>query len=184
MTYKLAMIVAIAKRIFGWVIFISAILSTFISIIKFINVRDQNTHELYVVFKDFFQAFVEVLQQVTGFLHYFWQNSPTPTLGSGLSSNNVWFLIIYILIFVGLAISASAARLSRQLRKVSESVEDMTVLEQLKPEDERRSYSDMINQLRFPLHTFLLQIFWLYILPAAIAFMAYYLLAYLQSLGF
>ena len=45
----------------------------------------------------------------------FWYNSPVPDVDKSLFSGaNLMFIIIYILIFVGLALQASGARMSRQ----------------------------------------------------------------------
>lgn len=184
MTYRQAQFVAIIKRILGWIVFTLALLSTTISIINFIYVYNWDAHELGPTVKDFIRVFVEMLRANTGFLDYFWVNSPLPTVGTGFSQNNLLFLFVYFLMFVGLALSASGARISRQLKSVKEKVEDMAIIEQLKEKEEAETYQQLMSKLRFPHHTIFLQIFRLYVLPIVIAVAAYYLLSYLQSLGF
>lgn len=189
MTYQQARCIAIIKRILGWIIFIPALLSTSISTISFIyqyckNIsQTDDTHELYLVFKDFIRVFLEMIRTYTSFLDYFWNNSPLPTLSTGWSSNNIFFIAIYILIFVGLALMSSGARMSRQLRHVREHIEDMAIVEQTKGDD-GLSYQALMQKVKFPHHTILLQFFRLYILPAAIAAAVYFMMIYLQKMGF
>lgn len=189
MTYQQARCISIAKRILGWVIFIPASLSTAVSTINFIyqyckNVsRVDETHELYLVFKDFIRAFLEMVRNYTTFLDGFWNNSPLPTLGTGWSSNNLLFIFIYFLIFVGFALMGSGARMSRQIRHVKEHLEDMAIVEQTKGED-GLSYQELMKKVSFPHHTILLQFFRLYVLPAAIAAAVYFMMIYLQKMAF
>lgn len=42
MTYQQAGRIAVLKRILGWVIFIPALISTLISLLKFMNTRQEN----------------------------------------------------------------------------------------------------------------------------------------------
>ena len=66
------------------------------------------------------------------FLNLFWYNSPTPNFNGGV---NVMFWVIFILIFVGLALQDSGARMSRQARFLREGVEDQLILEKAKGEE-------------------------------------------------
>lgn len=183
MTYQQAKCVGIFKRILGCFVFVVALISTSISVINYIYAYNRDSHELTMVIKDFIRITVDMLRTYTGFLDYFWLNSPVPTIGTGFSQNNVMFLLIYFLIFVGLALNASGARMGRQVKNVRENVQDLAVVEQLKGDD-ALSYHEMIGKLRFPHHTILLQFFRLYFLPIAIAAVVYFAMTEFSRLGF
>ena len=109
MTYQQAGRIAVLKRILGWVIFIPALISTLISLLKFMNTRQENQEGINAVMLDFTHVMIDMMQANTTFLNVFWYNSPTPNFNGGV---NVMFWVIFILIFVGLALQDSGARLS------------------------------------------------------------------------
>lgn len=53
MTYQQAGRIAVLKRILGWVIFIPALISTLISLLKFMNTRQENKEGINAVMLDF-----------------------------------------------------------------------------------------------------------------------------------
>ncbi|ETJ39991.1 hypothetical protein Q604_UNBC06116G0001, partial [human gut metagenome] len=53
MTYQQAGRIAVLKRILGWVIFIPALISTLISLLKFMNTRQENQEGINAVMLDF-----------------------------------------------------------------------------------------------------------------------------------
>ena len=81
---------------------------------------------------DFTHVMIDMMQANTPFLNLFWYNSPTPNFNGGV---NVMFWVIFILIFVGLALQDSVARMSRQARFLREGVEDQLILEKAKGEE-------------------------------------------------
>lgn len=175
MTYQQAGRVAVFKRVVGWVIFIPALLSTLVSLLNFIYQLDKQTEGINAVMLDFMHVMIDMIRFNTGFLNVFWFNSPVPQMGSGFSSANVMFLVIYILIFVGLALQASGARMSRQVRHIREGLEDQLILEHAKG-TEGRSRTQLEEKLTLPHHTIFLQFFPLYILPLIIAVVAYFII--------
>ncbi len=130
MTYQQAGRVAVLKRVLGWVVFIPALLSTVVSLLNFIYSQSKQTQGINAVMLDFLHVMIDMIRFNTPFLNVFWHNSPVPAVGQGLSGANVMFAVIYILIFVGLALQASGARMSRQVRHIREGVEDQMILEQ------------------------------------------------------
>ena len=132
MTYQQAGRIAVLKRILGWVIFIPALISTLISLLKFMNTRQENQEGINAVMLDFTHVMIDMMQANTPFLNLFWYNSPTPNFNGGV---NVMFWVIFILIFVGLALQDSGARMSRQARFLREGVEDQLILEKAKGEE-------------------------------------------------
>ena len=97
MTYQQAGRIAVLKRILGWVIFIPALISTLISLLKFMNTRQENQEGINAVMLDFTHVMIDMMQANTPFLNLFWYNSPTPNFNGGV---NVMFWVIFILIFV------------------------------------------------------------------------------------
>ncbi len=73
------------------------------------------------------------------------------------------FWVIFILIFVGLALQDSGARMSRQARFLREGVEDQLILEKAKGE-EGLTREQIESRIVVPHHTIFLQFFSLYIL--------------------
>lgn len=162
MTYQQAGRIAVLKRILGWVIFIPALISTLISLLKFMNTRQENQEGINAVMLDFTHVMVDMMQANTPFLNVFWYNSPTPNFNGGV---NVMFWVIFILIFVGLALQDSGARMSRQARFLREGVEDQLILEKAKGE-EGLTREQIESRIVVPHHTIFLQ-FFLAVYPAA-----------------
>ena len=161
MTYQQAGRIAVLKRILGWVIFIPALISTLISLLKFMNTRQENQEGINAVMLDFTHVMIDMMQANTPFLNLFWYNSPTPNFNGGV---NVMFWVIFILIFVGLALQDSGARMSRQARFLREGVEDQLILEKAKGE-EGLTREQIESRIVVPHHTIFLQ-FFLAVYPA------------------
>ncbi len=177
MTYQQAGRIALLKRVAGWVIFIPTVISTLISLLKFMYQRSEKQPGIDAVMMDFAHVMIEMVRFNTPFLNIFWHNSPQPNFHSGL---NVGFWIIYILIFVGMALQASGARMARQARFLREGVQDQLILEKAKGE-EGLSKEQLDARVVVPRHTILLQIFPLYILPVVLIVLGY---IFFHLLGF
>ncbi|OON41266.1 hypothetical protein BTJ39_04690 [Izhakiella australiensis] len=172
MTYQQAGKIAIAKRILGWVIFIPAFLSTLISLLKFLDLQHDKREGINAVMQDFVHVMIDVARFNTPFLNSLWSSSPTPNFNGG---SNIGFWIIFILIFIGLALQASGARMWRQYRYIREGIEDRLILEKARGE-EGHSRQELENKIVMPHHTIFLQIFPLYILPIIIVVAGYFIL--------
>ncbi|MGG7447293.1 YniB family protein [Kosakonia oryzendophytica] len=177
MTYQQAGRIAILKRVLGWVIFIPAVISTIISVLKFMYDHSEKQAGINAVMLDFAHVMIEMMRFNTPFLNLFWYNSPTPDFHQSL---NIMFWIIFVLIFVGLALQASGARMSRQVRFLREGLEDQTILENAKGE-EGLSRAQLEARIVVPHHTILLQLFPLYVLPVIIIVAGYF---FFKLLGF
>jgi len=177
MTYQQAGRIAILKRVLGWVIFIPAVVSTIISVLKFMYDHSEKQPGINAVMLDFAHVMIEMLRFNTPFLNVFWYNSPTPDF---LHSANIMFWVIFALIFVGLALQASGARMSRQARFLREGVEDQMILEKAKgPEGQTREQIEA--RIVVPHHTIFLQFFPLYVLPVVVIVIGYF---FFTLLGF
>ncbi|AFJ46675.1 YniB family protein [Shimwellia blattae] len=178
MTYQQLGRVAIIKRIAGWVIFIPAVISTLISVLQYMYQHSEKKPGIDAVMMDFAHVMIDMVRFNTPFLNLFWHNSPLPDFNHGL---NVGFWIIYVLIFVGIALQASGARMWRQSRALKEGIEDQLILEQAKGPD-GLSRSQLEARLVIPRHTLLVQYFPLYILPVIIGVIGYVCLSLLGFL--
>ncbi|VFS44845.1 putative regulatory protein [Enterobacter cancerogenus] len=98
-------------------------ISTLISIFKFMFDHSEKQPGINAVMLDFAHVMIEMMRFNTPFLNFFWYNSPTPDFHQKL---NVGFWVIYALIFIAMALQASGARMSRQTRFLREGVEDQT----------------------------------------------------------
>ncbi|PDO88061.1 hypothetical protein BK796_05625 [Kosakonia pseudosacchari] len=177
MTYQQAGRIAVLKRVLGWVIFIPAVISTIISVLKFMYDHSEKQPGINAVMLDFAHVIIEMMRFNTPFLNLFWYNSPTPDFHQSL---NIMFWVIYVLIFVGLALQVSGARMSRQARFLREGVENQMILEKAKgPEGLTREQIEA--RIVVPHHTIFLQIFPLYILPVLIIVAGYF---FFTLLGF
>ncbi|HDS9357903.1 TPA: YniB family protein [Enterobacter cancerogenus] len=177
MTYQQAGRIAVLKRIAGWIIFIPAVISTLISVLKFMYDHSEKQAGINAVMLDFAHVMIEMMRFNTPFLNVFWFNSPTPDFHQQL---NIGFWIIYALIFVAMALQASGARMSRQTRFLREGVEDQLILEKAKGA-EGLSREQIEARIVVPRHTIFLQIFPLYILPVIIIVAGYF---FFKLLGF
>lgn len=178
MTYQQAGRIAVLKRLAGWVIFIPAVVSTLISIMKFMAARSEQQAGINAVMLDFAHVMIEMMRFNTPFLNFFWYNSPQPNFSQHL---NIIFWGIFSLVFVGLALQDSGARMSRQARFLREGVEDRLILEKAKG-SEGLTREQIEARILVPHHTIFLQFFPLYILPVAtivIGYLSFSLLGFL-----
>lgn len=177
MTYQQAGRIALLKRIVGWVIFIAALLSTFISVLKFMYAHSEKQDGINAVMLDFIHVMIDMVRFNTPFLNMFWDNSPQADF---LKQTNIAFWIIFALIFIGLALKDSGARMSRQVKFVRERVQDQLIIEQAKGE-EGLSKQQLNAKINIPHHTLLVQFFPLYILPVIVLVIGYF---FFRFLGF
>ncbi|WP_054178507.1 YniB family protein [Trabulsiella odontotermitis] len=177
MTYQQAGRIAVLKRIAGWVIFIPAVVSTLISVLKFMYDHSEKQTGIDAVMLDFAHVMIDMIRVNTPFLNVFWYNSPVPDFKSSL---NILFWIIFALMFVGLALQASGARMSRQAKFIREGVEDQLILEKAKG-SEGLSREQIESRIVVPHHTMFLQFFPLYIMPVIFIVVGYF---FFSLLGF
>lgn len=177
MTYQQAGRIALLKRIIGWVIFIPALLSTFISVLKFMYAYSEKQEGINAVMLDFIHVMIEMVRFNTPFLNLFWDNSP---LVDFRHQANIMFWIIFALIFIGLALKDAGARMTRQVKFLRETVQDQLIIEKAKGE-EGLSKQQLDAKINAPNHTLLVQIFPLYILPVIVLAIGY---LFFRLLGF
>ncbi|EKT57340.1 YniB family protein [Providencia sneebia] len=178
MNYQAAISVAICKRILGWIVFLIALISTLASLVKLAGMKGVEGEGINAVANDFIKLMAEMTQQSTPFLNLFWHNSPVPHVYNGFSGANIAFMVIFIFIFVGLALSASGIRMYRQIKFIRESLEDHVILEKAKGNDV--SKEELEAKVTIPRHTIFTQFFILYFWPIVIGIAIYFALRQLN----
>lgn len=123
-TYKEAKNKIYRNRIIGVLIIIPSSLSTAISALKMFYFALQGTDALTNSLTQPIKRIIELIYQKTQFLEFFWINSPVPTPKDLSSSQNIYFLLGYAAIFVGIAFLASAKKLSTRLREINKLIEN------------------------------------------------------------
>ncbi|MBC8951234.1 YniB family protein [Xenorhabdus sp. TS4] len=187
-TYLQAGYVAIAKRILGWIIFVPSLLSTFVSVINLVagqhGVKGDGVKSdgvggggVNAVLNDFLQMMTEMIKFNTPFLDFFWKHSPIPDRVAEITGENISFFVIYMLMFVGLAMSASGLRMYRQFKFIKERIEDQMVFEHA--QESGVTKEQLKAKIAFPSHSLFSQIFILYISPIIIGAIAYFLFKFL-----
>jgi hypothetical protein len=70
MTYQQAGRIAILKRVLGWVIFIPSVISTIISVLKFMYDHSEKQPGINAVMLDFAHVMIEMMRFNTPFLNF------------------------------------------------------------------------------------------------------------------
>ncbi|UNH31971.1 YniB family protein [Moellerella wisconsensis] len=172
MNFKTMSSIAIGKRIVGWIIFIFSLISTLISLISLAGIKGIQGEGINAVLNDFIKVMAEMARQSSPFLNFFWENSPVPSTEMGFSSANISFIIIFLLIFVGLALSASGLRMFRQIKFIRESLEDHVIVEKAKGND--ISQTELEQKVTIPRHSIFSEIFVLYFWPIIFGLILYF----------
>lgn len=155
-------------KIIGVLIALPAITSTIISMLKMLYFRLEDGTAMGSAIARPFKQLVSVVYENTQALALFWQNSPTPSLGELLSRQNVYFLSIYVLFFVGLAFYTSGGKLNRRLKAINQKIEDQLIAESIRG-DGGRSRQQIEESIDVPSSTIFSQFHQLYIAPVIVA---------------
>ncbi|MBE0458081.1 YniB family protein (plasmid) [Pseudoalteromonas sp. KG3] len=155
-------------KIIGFVIALPAITSTVISMLKMLYFRLEDGTAMGATIARPFKQLVSVVYENTQALTLFWQYSPTPSLDELLSRQNVYFLSIYVLVFVGLAFFTSGGKLNRRLRKINQKIEDQLIAESIRG-DIGRNRQQIEESIEVPPSTIFSQFHQLYLAPIFVA---------------
>lgn len=166
---------ALAKRLSGWLIFIPSLISTLISLLKYINHRPAGESEINVFMMDFVHVIIDLLQSNTPFLRFFWQQSPQPDFHG---QTNLVFWIIYVLIFIAMALQASGAAMKHQSDLLAAQIENQLIIARAKGE-QAVSRQQLEANIVIRQHSVLRQYFTLYILPFIVIIVGYFALSLL-----
>lgn len=155
----------ILKKVLALSIGIPAIISTVVSLLRMIYFKLNDGSQLGEAISRPLKLIVlwayENTQQYIG---WFWSHSPTPDIRNLTELENIYFLGIYLLIFVGMAFWASGAKLANRLRQISQKIEDQIIEESIKGEV-ARSRKQMEKETVIPENSIFSQIHQLYLAP-------------------
>lgn len=168
MNFKEAQKKVVSKRVIGALIAVPAITSTAVSFLKMLYFRLDDGSQLGSAIARPFKQLVYLIYENTQFLGVFWKHSPTPDQINLSDSQNIYFLAIYILFFVGLAFIASGNKLSRRLYEINQKIEEQLIEESIKG-SEGRSRMQIEDSTQAPTSTIFSQLHQLYIAPIVTA---------------
>ncbi len=115
MDYQQALNASKRKKILGLVVGVFALLSIFVSLLKFLYLRMNTGTELGAVLAEPYKNLISTLYEHTSYLNLFWEYSPVPDLVNILTPGNFFFLVIYMFFFIALALEASGDKLVSRL---------------------------------------------------------------------
>lgn len=122
----------IIRKSLGIFIALMALISTAISLLKMVYFRLDNGTVLSHAIAHPFQQFVNEIYIHTLYLKWFWIKSPTPNQMNLLDSQNLYFITIYVLLFIGFAFLSSGRRLSIELANINKSIENQMIEESIR----------------------------------------------------
>lgn len=168
MNYKVAKRKVIIKNMIGLAVAVPAIVSTAISFLKILYYRIDDGSQIGGVFSRPFKQFVAWIYENTRFLNLFWEHSPTPDQMHLSDPNNFYFLVIYMLFFVGLAFLASGKKLRVRLTKINQKIENQLIEESIKG-DSARTREQIEQSTEIPSYSIFRQLHQLYLAPIVTA---------------
>lgn len=89
------------KRFIGLIVFIIGIISSIISILKMLYFNVDDGTAIAGALAKIFQKLVYLIYENTQFLNIFWKNCPTPNFNQLNVQDNIHFIFLYGLIFIG-----------------------------------------------------------------------------------
>ena len=168
MNFKEARKKVVTKRIIGAAIAVPTIISTAVSFLKMLYFRLDDGSQMGSAIARPFKQLVYWVYENTQFLGVFWRQSPTPNQMELSDPQNIYFMAIYILFFIGLAFIASGNKLSRRLFKINQKIEDQLIEESIKGSG-GRSRLQIEESTQVPSSTIFSQLHQLYIAPVVTA---------------
>lgn len=168
MNFKEAKSRAFNKKLLGLAIVVPAIVSTIISSFKMIYFRLDDGSQLGGVIARPFKQLISLVYENTQLLNLFWRNSPIPNHMDFSEPDNVYFITIYMLFFVGLAFYASGKKLSIRLTKINEKIENQIIEESIKG-SAARSREEIEGSTEIPSSSIFKQLHQLYVAPIVTA---------------
>lgn len=164
MNFKEARNKSALKKSLGVLICLPATISTIISFLKMVYYRIDDGSRFGSAIARPFKQLVSSVYEKTQFLIWFWNNSPTPNQRDLSESSNFYFLLVYLSIFVGLALYASGKKLSARLAKISEKIENLLIEESMKGVT-ARNRDEIERSTEIPQSSIFSQLHQLYLAP-------------------
>jgi predicted permease len=159
---------SIRKRLLGAAIIVPSVISTGISFLKMVYFRLDDGTQLGGMIARPFKELINWIYQNTQYFSFFWEKSPTPNHMVLSEPHNLYFMVIYLLIFVGFAFYASGAKLASRLKEINEKIENQLIEESIKGAG-ARSREEIESTTEIPSSSIFSQLHQLYLAPVITA---------------
>ena len=156
------------KRFIGLIISIIGVISSIISILKMLYFNFDNGTAIEGVFAKIFQKSIYFIYENTQFLNIFWENCPTPNFNKLNVQDNMYFILLYALIFIGLALYSSGKKLSIRLDEINIIIENQLIHSAISSSEVKRTREEMQNNTNISNSSIFSQLHQLYIAPLII----------------
>lgn len=168
MNYQQALKESRLKRIIGSIISLIGIVSSIISMLKMLYFNFDDGTVIGGVLSKIFKNLISLIYQNTQFLNIFWQNCPSPNLNQLNTQDNIYFLLLYGLIFIGLALYSSGKKLAIRLNDINIIIENQLIQESIR-NGVVRTRQELENNTNIEDSSIFSQVHELYIAPLAIS---------------
>lgn len=164
MRYRQAVRECRIKKWGGLFLVVIASISTCISFLKMLYIGlDDGTSLGEVIARPFMQL-IRLVYENTQNLSWFWVHSPDPDITKIFKIDNLCFIIVYLVIFAGLAIRASGIKLSKRIEAIHRKIEDQLIEESIKGTS-ARNREEIENNVNIPSSSMFSQVHQLYLAP-------------------
>ncbi|WP_457980354.1 YniB family protein [Ectopseudomonas composti] len=178
MNYRQAKRKAANQAVIGFVVMVSGIIASLVSAMKMIYFRLDDGTALSGMLTAPLKNLISYLYYQPWFPKWLWQICPTPNPYALNDPENFKFLVVYVAIFVGAAISASASKSRRRLAKINEEIENEMLRQSLRGESAARSRATMEENAVIPQQSIFSQVHQLYLAPIVVTIIGALLLKF------
>lgn len=134
MTYNQAKRNILKWRMIAVIIGVPATISSVISVLKMFYSMFGNADPLSSALANVAKNLVTVVYQHTTWLSFFWNHSPTPNPQELATTQNIFFALIYLMIFVAMAFWGAARSLNVRLKDIQVLIENEKIRRSLQGE--------------------------------------------------
>lgn len=180
MTYNEAKKKIIIRWLVGAPTLISSSVSSIISALKMFYFGLDSADKLSGIISQPVRRIVYQIFENTHFFDIFWVYSPVPTPRELFSNDNLLFFVVYLCVFVGMALIGSARSLSARLDEIDKEIENELIRDSVRGNIPRQR-QEIQDQLSVQKSGFVNQLHTLYLAPIIVG-LAVALLAKLSGL--
>jgi hypothetical protein len=171
MHYKEAKNKSIVKILMGLVIVAIGFITTIISLLKMMYFNSTNASPIGNALGQVFKKLVYFIYEHTKFLNIFWEYCPTPNISQTIlfsHIDNLYFLICYLLIFIGSGTYHSGKKLFVRIKEIDLIIENQLIQESMRGEL-ARTREEIENTTHINNSTMFSQVHQLYLAPLIVA---------------
>ena len=155
------------KRVIGLAVLVLCAVVTLISMFKFLYFGFDQGGPLLTGLAQTLKRLVYEVYEKTQYLAPIWDHAPVPNQKDLLSSGNIFFLIWYLGIFVGLSILRAAHKLAARLRRIDLEIEDELIQQSVRNAP-RRNKEQIEESTDVPRQSAWKEIHTLYLAPVVV----------------